>query len=323
MTHRRPDGASVPRAAVRAFGIDTAEIDQIRSGLVSWHWRVRTPTERFVLRRCNPFRNRTSILYEHGVLSHLGSAGWPVPVPIPAPGADTLLEVRDGLYALFPFMPGRSIWPRDAGDACWIGEVIARLHADTEPLTERGQRPGWDRLAAYWSRTWQPTWNRLEDALLELSSVRPDLVVRIERHHEAFRRTDIGEGLPESVVHGDFYPANVLWFGGRLSAVLDFDFTHLDVCVADLACALGFFGDAESRAAIVDGYQRVRRLSPEEIDFLGPLRVARGLEHAAHSATFWASGREDMLSEIERACDLMDADQAMWPDLRRRILAAT
>ena len=60
---------------------------------------------------------------------------------------------------------------------------------------------------------------------------------------------DVEQGLNRSVVlHGDYWPGNVLWQGGRLAAVIDWEDASLGDPLADLATArvelLCRYGDA-------------------------------------------------------------------------------
>src|SRR6266567_4256531 len=95
---RRPDGRSRPTEALRLFGIGDASVRRIRSGLVAWHWNVRSGDRRLVLRRYNPWRE--DITYEHRVLNHLAGRRWPVAAPLPTADGDTLVDVGGDKYAL-------------------------------------------------------------------------------------------------------------------------------------------------------------------------------------------------------------------------------
>ena len=71
--------------------------------------------------------------------------------------------------------------------------------------------------------------------------------------------------LPAMVTHGDLIGGNVLYSRGALSGVIDFDFTHLDLRVADFVWTWrGTYDD------FVRGYEEVTPLTATERALLAP-----------------------------------------------------
>ncbi len=69
-----------------------------------------------------------------------------------------------------------------------------------------------------------------------------------------------------TVIHGDLTPWNIRYAGGRLSAVFDFDVTHLDLRIADFV--LSWRGrDAD----LLEGYEEESVLSEVERELLIPV----------------------------------------------------
>ncbi len=68
-------------------------------------------------------------------------------------------------------------------------------------------------------------------------------------------------GIPPTLIHGEFYPSNVLVAGARIAAV-DWEMAGIGPGVLDLAALANGWGVAE-RAAIVAGYGR---LAPHALD---------------------------------------------------------
>ncbi len=96
------------------------------------------------------------------------------------------------------------------------------------------------------------------------------------------------EGLPQSVIHGDFFRDNMLFSGDEISGVIDLYYAHDAPCVLDIAIAINALatdiaGEERPRAAaFVAGYQQLRRLQQEEWSALpGLLRLA--------ALRFWVS----------------------------------
>ena len=83
---------------------------------------------------------------------------------------------------------------------------------------------------------------------------------------EARRLPERLAGLPQMAVHGDFSPWNLLFRGGALSGILDFELAHLDVAAADVA-----FARRGSHDAVVEGYLERRALGEAELAALDGL----------------------------------------------------
>jgi homoserine kinase type II len=88
--------------------------------------------------------------------------------------------------------------------------------------------------------------------------------------------------LPQQLIHGDYTPTNVLCSDAAVTAVLDFERTHPDARIYDLAIALSSwctFDDTYDRRvwrAFGSGYSRVIGLDPFERDaLLDALRMVR------------------------------------------------
>jgi homoserine kinase type II len=87
--------------------------------------------------------------------------------------------------------------------------------------------------------------------------------------------------LPSGVIHADLFPDNVFFLGERLSGLIDFYFACDDFFAYDLGICLNAWcfepgGDfnVSKGMAMIEGYQRVRRLTSEEVAAL-PI-LARG-----------------------------------------------
>jgi Ser/Thr protein kinase RdoA (MazF antagonist) len=70
---------------------------------------------------------------------------------------------------------------------------------------------------------------------------------------------------PQSVIHGDFTPWNLLYDGGRLTGLVDFEATHHTFQVADFALSWRGYHDD-----VIRGYDEVRPLSDLEWHLIRP-----------------------------------------------------
>lgn len=226
----------------------------------------------------------------HGRLAELGrlvawlhDRGLPVSPPLPALDGRVQVELPTSSIGLQEVRAGAWLDPADPDQVEDAGAVLARLHLamadypgasligvpvrspDGGALPERTRR--WLGQAGA-SRVPEVA-SRLRDQVNELSE----------------------DGLPpRQLVHRDIRSANLLCTGKRITTVLDFEETAPDHAVADLTKAAVMLGTkfrnwgpvpAETHRRFLDGYQRVRPLSPSEKAWVPVLMAGLTLWFAA------------------------------------------
>ena len=299
--------------ALRRLRLDGGAVTPIRDGEVNEHWLVETDTAAWVLRRYTRRRPLAAITYEHRVLDHLGGAGWPVAPARPLEDATSVAQVDGRCYALFPRLPGS---PADdtwqGGWRSW-GAMLARLHRATMPLLRLGPRPSFTPLyqtghpAAAASPPASPP-NRAGTGARHLARGRA-AAAAAERTLVADELRRLGAwSLPKTVVHGDFFPGNLLVSGGQVTGVLDFDFAHPDVRAADLAVTSAYLSDPADLAELVRGYRTHILLQEPELAALPALRAARLVQHLDFCLALLAGGG-DILDEIDQTLDRLAAER--------------
>ena len=205
------------RLVLAAYGLENVRPYRIDAGRNNEHWYVGAG---LVLRRYGPFRSDAAIDYEHAIVGQLRERGWPVAVPIPS-DAGRMVVVDDGRrYSLFPRLVGRRGSPRRPRQPREIGRLLGRLHRDLAavsvtgppdafpPILEMPADPAWQRLDA------------LDDPVLNGLIRRKLAEVRTAAGSAASGRPGV------QLVHGDWHDGNILYQGGTVSGILDFDFAH-------------------------------------------------------------------------------------------------
>ncbi len=200
------------------------------------------------------------------LLAHLAARGVPTPRPIALAGA----AGREGAFiadhagkpaAVFPWIDGEILCQtRVTPDATsQVGAALARVHLagasfEGAPPSRFGPAELERRL-----RT------------LRAAALPPELAAVVERLSERLSRfppRDLaGEGI--GLIHGDLFRDNVLWNGGRIAALLDFESASRESYAFDLMVTLlaWCFGDGLDPAlarAMAEGYARVRPLPEAE-----------------------------------------------------------
>jgi homoserine kinase type II len=205
-----------------------------------------------------------------GLMEHLAQRGVVCPQPVPARNGEALGRLAGRCAAIVTFLDG--LWLRRplARHCGQVGEALARMHQAGADFAPR--RPnalsigGWPAL--------------FEIAGPRADEVMPGLAEEVAAELGKLRGVWPSE-LPSGVIHADLFPDNVFFLGDRLSGLIDFYFACDDFFAYDLGICLnawcfepdgGF--DVGKGAAMIEGYQRVRRLASEEVEAL-PI-LARG-----------------------------------------------
>lgn len=156
---------------------------------------------------------------EFRLLQALQGAGIPVPEPLLV---DVSGELLADPFLIMRFVDGSSAIPDDVVPAriTALADMLARIHG--LPLAGLPELP------------------ERRDPLPELFDfLPPDAEWRDLRAHLQHRqhRADSAWTAPPCLLHGDFWPENVLWRDGRIAAVLDWEDAAIGDPLSDVACS--------------------------------------------------------------------------------------
>ncbi|WP_155647711.1 phosphotransferase, partial [Erythrobacter donghaensis] len=133
-----------------------------------------------------------------------------------------------------------------------------------------------------------------------LATIDPALPAMIDSAREA-AALDLAD-LPQSQTHTDLFPDNVLMLGDRVTGLIDFYFACTGPMVLDLAVthAAWCFDAANAYradcgAALIEGYQSVRRLTPDERALFAEVAKGACLRFVASRAEDWLDTPDDAL----------------------------
>jgi homoserine kinase type II len=202
-----------------------------------------------------------------GLMDHLAARGITCPQPIHGRDGNALRTLAGKPAAITSFLHG--MWPRrtTVAHCAPVGEALAALHLAGQDFALR--RPNALSVAG-----WRPLWEgcrREIDAPLDR-----ELGAEIEFFEENWPRA-----LPAGVIHADLFNDNVFFLQDKLSGLIDFYFACNDLLAYDVAICLNAWCfeidnsfNATKARALLQGYERVRRLGDDERQAL-PL-LARG-----------------------------------------------
>ncbi len=268
----------------------------IAEGVSNSNWLVETTGSagsgtRFILTLYERRIDYADLPYFLGLLDHLAGKGCPVPRTMHDRAGASWRMVEGKAAALIEFLPGVSPTRPTPAQARSIGAVLANLHLAAQDFPHtRANAMDFPANAAI-----------LEACGAEaLATIDAGLPAMIAAAHEA-AALDVA-GLPRSQTHTDLFPDNVLMLGDRVTGLIDFYFACTGPMVLDLAvthAAWCFDGASAYRAdcgaALVEGYQSVRRLTSEERTLFAEVAKGACLRFVASRAEDWLDTPDDAL----------------------------
>lgn len=252
----------------------------ISAGTINSNFELATETGRWFL-RVNEGKAEADVAWEAQLVDALARGGVATPPPVPARDGRpyAALGGTGKWLSAFPWRSGHHL----AADqitpeiAAALGAALARFHAVGLELPVAWRRRSiydHDHLAARYAAfaaTRDPQLVRAVGVLgEELAAASAAAAVRSRATH--------------GIIHGDLFRDNVLWHGGQLVAILDFEQASGGSLAYDLAVCINDWCWADqpridAAAALIAGYQRVRSLSDAD-------REAVAIEVRAAAARF-------------------------------------
>jgi homoserine kinase type II len=257
-----------------------SELTPIASGIENTNYFVTTERGRYVLTLYERLP-ASELPFYLNLMAHLARAGVEVPAPIPD-RSGALFSLLNGKPAgLVERVDGSPVDVPDPAHCAKVGATLARLHLASQsyrPRLTNRRGPAWWRTAA---RAVKPFLSPPQAALLDAEI----------RHQTGFGRVKLAKGA----IHGDLFCDNVLFDDGRVRGIIDFGFAATDYYAYDLAITVndwcmdgaGAPMDAALVSALIESYDRVRPLAPEEREAWPSLLRAAALR-------FWLSRLYDL-----------------------------
>ncbi|MEF3307016.1 phosphotransferase enzyme family protein [Paenibacillus sp. GYB003] len=245
--------ARAVREALRFYGFPpNAAAEPLSGGTANRNYAVRRDGRTFILRRRSAkYSDEAWIDYEEQYLLHMGRKGIPVPVPLPGANGARRSGAEGMTFQLLPYRGGEAYAPLRTEQLEAAGSFLGRLHraaADFRP-TARKRLPRFDDPAAI-----AEALKRILRDGMDMSASERHTIEWMLDYAEGLKRRLPDEaycGLPQTIVHGDFHPANVAFRGGAVSALYDFDWICEQPRLRDVADLVVYF--AALRAEPLDG----------------------------------------------------------------------
>jgi homoserine kinase type II len=288
-------------------------------------------TGRYLLKRRSKDKDdRYRVAFAHAVQRHLKEKNFPVAGLIHTRDENnTFLEQDDHLYELFEFISGARFEGKTESivDA---GAVLAKFH---KFLSDFSYQPIPLKDSFHDSRAVR---GHLKKIGSEKNNGQADSSLRktIESLMMMYNNSSVNvnqlgfDDWPQQIVHGDWHPGNMLFAGGKVVAVVDFDSLKVSSALTDLANgALQFsivagrpnpadwpdYLDQSKLVHFIYGYCEVKKLQENELKTLPNLMIetliAESVLPIATTGFFANLSGADFLKMIQRKCSWIDKNR--------------
>ncbi len=281
---------------------DLVSAKGIAEGVSNSNWLVETSEARFILTMYERRIDTADLPFFLGLLDHLSEAGCPVPRTIHDTAGNAWRMVDGKAVALIEFLPGVSPTSPEPAQARAVGRALARAHLTARdfPMARVNDLAPADMLGIL-----------RQCGTAALHGIDTELPAILEIGAGILRKWP--ERLPESIIHSDLFPDNVLMLGDRVTGMIDFYFACTGAMAYDLAVthaawcfdARGTRFDDGLGRALVEGYEETRPLTDSEQSALPLLAEGACLRFIASRAQDWLETPEDALVERKNPMDFM------------------
>lgn len=264
----------------------------IAEGVSNSNWLIETTGGRFILTMYERRIDLADLPYFLGLLDHLSAKGCPVPRTIHDREGAAFRMVDGKAAALIEFLPGVSPTKPNPRQAYAVGRTLALMHkASADFSMQRANTMGFaDNLAM------------LEKCGVDgLASIHADLPSMMDPARKAAGLNFAD--LPQTQIHADLFPDNVLMLDSEVTGLIDFYFACTGPMALDLAITHTAWSfdpennayDPDCGAAILRGYEGIRNLTPQERALLPDIAKGAVLRFVSSRAEDWLDTPDDAI----------------------------
>lgn len=269
------------------------------------------------LRRSYRSKPRDELVAQLELMRLLRARGFPAAEIVPTSTGTDHGEIHGRLWVVTRGVEGSAFDDRSPDHLRALGSVLARYHRIVADLPAAGSEP----LV-------------LTELRAHAGRPGPDRALRARCADVVARLTRLVPDLPRVVVHGGARRGSLVFAGGRVAGVLDFDSAHGDVRVLDLAVAVHDVGkvytspgsedhkvalDVDRVAQVLVAYREGARPTPVEVEALPLLIEAKRIKRALGRISRARAG--ERLSDNDQAKIVLEDNRLHWLDEHRDALS--
>lgn len=301
-----------------AFGVGVPTVvERVHAGYLNRDEAVTLADGRRLFLKGSRHRDPRVVAAEHAVIRYAAEHGIPTPLPLETPDRQSVVVVDGTPWSAYPFVVGATLSGPQM--AAILGGLLAKTHRALASCLTVGL------TFAEGPLDWSTAATRAEMAIIERHIVAREAVGTADAFdgfaREAFDALrvilrdapsrDAFAWLPQQVIHGDFYPPNLLCGPtGVPVAVLDWEFATIRPRIWDLIRSLAFTflgvhgdpADFPAARACIAAYRAVTPVGDDEL----AAGIALYLWRTAHNLAKyrWHDERGSQPTDVLAAGDL-------------------
>ena len=242
-----------PIAPLRTF-------EGIAEGYENTNYILETEEARYILTLFEKRTNAKDLPFFLTLMDHMAQHSIPCPRPVKTKNNIYIQKLNGKNACITSFLNGTSVTQPNEVHCAKMGETIAAFHVAGSSFSMR-------RNSEFSLKILQ----KISDKLSEKIDGTKENYRSVIEEEMRFLEASIDKNLPKGIIHGDFFPDNVLFGDDTITGLLDFYFATYDFLTLDLAVVLNAwcFDEnnqfiMENATALLHNYKAIRPLSADE-----------------------------------------------------------
>ena len=251
------------------------EAKGIAEGIENTNYKLITSKNKFIFTIYEKRVNPQDLPFYMNLQKILNEMGFCCPQPISNAEGSFISKYKNKFFTIVSFLDGA--WPKEItnNNIVEASRILAKLHLTTKNISENTLFRKNSLSKDYWVETYNKVKIQAEEKFVGLE-------ILAKKGFEAVSK--LPNNLPNGIIHGDFFPDNVLFSNDNVSGVIDFYMACNDDFIYDLAIALNAWCSDENKnycqnkaKIFIEKYIEIRSLSEAELSSLKYYLVASSL----------------------------------------------
>lgn len=278
---------------------DLVSYKQAKKGVVNFNYILKTTRGKYILRKVGSMKTLEQIKFELKYLDYFKNAKFSYEIPYPIKTKSNELYFLEGktIFWLYKYIEGKNVKRFDKAELKQVAKMMAEYHSIVE-------KSDLDNKSSYSDFAREEILKEIDEIKCEImkkSSIDKKDKVFLEESEKLiplFKKLNAEEysKLPKYCLHRDINTENVLWKGGNLAGVIDFENVSeiKDTLAKDVAVMLQYSCrdkkdtykiDLNLAKFFIKEYRKYHSLSDKEIGFIPDIITAGAIEDFCYS--YW------------------------------------
>lgn len=245
---------------------DLISLTPIIQGIENSNFLLKTTQGQYILTLFEQRVPRADIPYFIDLMEHMVAKKLPCPQPIADNNNQILQEISERAAIIVSFVYGQSTNHATASHTYQVGSMLAKFHLAGQDFTMHRDN---STHLHYWKKMMDSLGTKANDMIADVN-----MFIKHEYEYLENQWSPLSDNNLKGACHADFFSDNVFFTDDTLSAFIDFYFACDDYYIYDLAITInawcfdktGKILNKELAKSMINGYQKIRPLSIEEIE---------------------------------------------------------